>query len=123
MSRFTGRVFLISGGARGLGAAQARRLVAEGGRVVIGDVLIQEGRQLAAELGDACTFKALDVTSEAQWSDAVETAEGDDPYHRNPRRGLEPFELRQRWCDVCDRGEAPDSNCSRYVICPHPSTQ
>ena len=63
MSRFTGGVFLISGGARGLGAAQARRLVSEGGRVVIGDVLIQEGRQLAAELGDACSFKPLDVTT------------------------------------------------------------
>ena len=64
MARFTDRVFLISGGARGLGAAQARRLVAEGGRVVIGDVLVQEGSKLAAELGDACTFKPLDVTSE-----------------------------------------------------------
>ena len=75
MARFTDRVFLISGGARGLGAAQARRLVAEGGRVVIGDVLVQEGNKLAAELGDACTFKPLDVTSEAQWADAVGAAE------------------------------------------------
>ncbi len=76
MSRFSDRVFLISGGARGLGAAQARRLVAEGGRVVIGDVLTEGGSKLASELGDACTFKQLDVTSETQWADVVAAAEG-----------------------------------------------
>ena len=75
MNRFTDRVFLISGGARGLGEAQARQLVAEGGRVVIGDVLVEQGRRLAAELGPACTFQLLDVTSELQWSDAVSAAE------------------------------------------------
>lgn len=75
MARFTDRVFLISGGARGLGAAQARLLVAEGGRVVIGDVLVEDGQRLAGELGDACRFQRLDVTSETQWSDAVATAE------------------------------------------------
>lgn len=76
MDRFTDRVFLISGGARGLGEAQARLLVAEGGKVVIGDVLMEDGQRLAAELGAACTFQRLDVTSEAQWNDAVAVAEG-----------------------------------------------
>jgi 3alpha(or 20beta)-hydroxysteroid dehydrogenase len=75
MTRFTDRVFLISGGARGLGAAQARLLVADGARVVIADVLVPEGQALAAELGAACVFQQLDVTSEAQWSDAVAMAE------------------------------------------------
>lgn len=75
MARFTDRVFLISGGARGLGSAQARQLVAEGGKVVIGDVLLEEGRKLAGELGPACTFLPLDVTSEAQWTEAVAAAE------------------------------------------------
>ena len=75
MSRLSGRVFLISGGARGLGAAQARALVAEGGRVVVGDVLAEEGKALAKELGTACVFQPLDVTSEAQWNDAVAAAE------------------------------------------------
>ena len=75
MSRLTDRVFLISGGARGLGAAQARAIVAEGGKVVIGDVLLAEGKALAAELGAACVFQPLDVTSEAQWNDAVAAAE------------------------------------------------
>ena len=75
MSRFTDRVFLISGGARGLGAAQARLLVAEGARVVIADVLVPEGQALAAELGAACVFQQLDVTSEAQWREAIAMAE------------------------------------------------
>jgi len=75
MARFNGKVILISGGARGQGAAEARMLVAEGGRVVIGDVLETEGRRLAAELGDAAVFLHQDVTEEADWKEAVETAE------------------------------------------------
>ena len=81
MTRLSDRVFLISGGARGLGAAQARLLVAEGAKVVIGDVLLEEGRTLAAELGAACVFRPLDVTSEAQWNDAVAVAETLGPLH------------------------------------------
>jgi len=75
MARFDGKVILISGGARGQGAAEARMLVAEGGRVVIGDVLEMEGRRLAAELGDAAVFLHHDVTEEADWMEAVEAAE------------------------------------------------
>ncbi len=75
MARFTDRVYLISGGARGLGEAQARGIIAEGGKVVIGDVLVEDGEKLTRELGAACTFQALDVTSEAQWADAVAVAE------------------------------------------------
>ena len=75
MARFTDRVYLISGGARGLGSAQARQLVAEGGKVVIGDVLVDAGRALAGELGPACAFLPLDVSSEAQWAEAVAAAE------------------------------------------------
>lgn len=81
MARFTGKVFLISGGARGLGEAQARQLAAEGGQVVIGDILHEEGRRLAADIGQACTFTALDVTSESQWSAAVALAEGIGKLH------------------------------------------
>ena len=75
MARFADKVFLISGGARGLGEAQARQLAAEGGRVVIGDVLQQEGERLAAEIGATCRFVPLDVSSEAQWAAAVGVAE------------------------------------------------
>ncbi len=58
-----------------MGAAHARRLVAEGARVVIGDVLKDEGRELAAELGSAAAFALLDVTEPASWADAVEQTE------------------------------------------------
>jgi 3alpha(or 20beta)-hydroxysteroid dehydrogenase len=74
MGRFDDRTFLISGGARGLGAAQARRLVAEGGRVLIADVLRDEGAALAAELGSRCAFQPLDVTRPDEWTQAVEAA-------------------------------------------------
>ena len=74
MARFDDGVFLISGGARGLGAAQARALVAEGARVLIGDVLDARGEALAAELGPACAYQRLDVTVEPDWASAVARA-------------------------------------------------
>ncbi|MGA8194027.1 MAG: SDR family NAD(P)-dependent oxidoreductase [Acetobacteraceae bacterium] len=58
MARFQDKVVLISGGARGQGAAEARLLVAEGAKVVIGDVLEAEGRRLADELGRARSSSA-----------------------------------------------------------------
>jgi 3alpha(or 20beta)-hydroxysteroid dehydrogenase len=59
------------GGARGQGAAEARLFAAEGDRVVIGDVLEPEGRQLASELGDVAEFVLHDVTQERDWKTAV----------------------------------------------------
>jgi len=75
MKRFEQQVFLVTGAARGLGAAQARRLVDEGARVVLADVLADEVRALARSLGDAATSVALDVGDEAQWTAAVLEAE------------------------------------------------
>ena len=72
-NRLEGKVALISGGARGMGASHARALVAEGARVVIGDILDEEGNALADELGDAAAYVHLDVTDRAQWADAVAT--------------------------------------------------
>lgn len=69
-----GKVALISGGARGMGASHAREIVARGGKVVIGDVLDADGERLAEELGASATYVHLDVTDSAQWDTAVETA-------------------------------------------------
>lgn len=75
--RLENKVALISGGARGMGAAEARMFAREGAKVVIGDVLETEGRQVEAEInevGGECLFLRLDVTSESDWQKAVETA-------------------------------------------------
>lgn len=72
MGRVDGKVALISGGARNIGEASARQLVAEGAKVVIGDLLDDEGAALAEELGDAARYLHLDVTSDADWRKAVE---------------------------------------------------
>jgi 3alpha(or 20beta)-hydroxysteroid dehydrogenase len=74
MGRVDNKVALITGGARGMGAADARMLVKEGAKVVIGDILDDEGTALADELGDAARYVHLDVTSADEWAAAVETA-------------------------------------------------
>ncbi|MEU2043024.1 glucose 1-dehydrogenase [Nocardia niwae] len=71
MGRLTGKVALISGGARGMGAAHARALVAADARVVLGDVLDDEGAALAAELGDNAAYVHLDVREPEEWRTAV----------------------------------------------------
>lgn len=77
MGRVDGKVALISGGARGMGASHARMLVAEGAKVVIGDILDDEGKELAGELGEAARYVHLDVTQPDQWDAAVATATGE----------------------------------------------
>ena len=77
MARLEGKVALISGGARGQGAVEARMFAAEGASVVIGDILDAQGRQTEAELqelGYNVTYVHLDVTSEADWEAAVQAA-------------------------------------------------
>ena len=69
--RLEGKVALITGAARGQGEAEARRFVAEGARVLLTDVLDDEGEAVAAELGDAAAYRHLDVTSEEEWAAAV----------------------------------------------------
>jgi len=75
MKRFDHRTVIVTGGARGMGASHARGFVAEGGNVVLADVLEQEGRTLADELGEHAIFSRLDVTSDADWAATVAAAE------------------------------------------------
>ena len=73
--RLEGKVALISGGARGMGAEEALLFAREGARVVIGD-LLEEGRDIAAEIGGGqAIFVRLDVTKESDWQRAVTMAE------------------------------------------------
>jgi cyclopentanol dehydrogenase len=76
--RLTGKVALISGAARGMGECEARVCAQEGAKVVLGDVLEEQGRQVALEInraGGAATFVRLDVTQERDWERAVAAAE------------------------------------------------
>ena len=75
MNRFDNRTVIVTGGARGMGASHARGFVDEGANVVIADVLEQEGRKLADELGDHAIFSRLDVASDADWAATVAAAE------------------------------------------------
>ena len=79
MGKLDGKVALISGGARGQGAAEAETFAREGARVVFGDVLDPEGQKVEAAIraaGGEAVYLHLDVTSEADWERAVRTATG-----------------------------------------------
>ncbi|HEV2187614.1 MAG TPA: glucose 1-dehydrogenase [Stellaceae bacterium] len=71
MNRLDGKVALISGAARGIGAETARLMVEAGAKVAIGDVLDERGRETARSLGDSALYQHLDVTSEDDWNAAV----------------------------------------------------
>jgi 3alpha(or 20beta)-hydroxysteroid dehydrogenase len=71
-TRLEGKVAIVTGGARGMGAAEATWLHGEGASVVIADVLDDDGKALADSLGDRARFVHLDVTSETEWTAAVE---------------------------------------------------
>jgi len=70
-----GQVVLVTGGARGIGEAITRAVVAAGGKVLVGDVLDAEGATLVAELGEAARYVHLDVVDPTMWAEAVATAE------------------------------------------------
>ena len=75
MGKLDGKVALISGGARGQGAAEARLFAQEGGKVVLADILDAQGQQVEAEineLGGDALYIHLDVTSESDWQNAIQ---------------------------------------------------
>lgn len=79
MGKLDGKVALISGGARGQGAAEAETFVREGAKVVFGDIRDADGKNVEAAIrasGGEATYVHLDVTSEADWKNAVESATG-----------------------------------------------
>lgn len=75
MGRLTGKVALVTGGARGLGEATVRLFVEEGAKVVIGDVLEDAGEQLAKDLGPSASFLRMDVRDEGDWQRAIGRAQ------------------------------------------------
>src|SRR5919197_6716976 len=78
MARLAGKVALISGGARGQGAVEAKMFTQEGAKVVFGDILDEEGKQVEAAIraqGGEATYVHLNVTREEDWQRAVHTAE------------------------------------------------
>ncbi|HTZ36320.1 MAG TPA: SDR family NAD(P)-dependent oxidoreductase, partial [Stellaceae bacterium] len=72
MNRLDGKVALISGAARGIGAETARLMIEAGAKVAIGDVLDERGRDTAKALGDGAFYRHLDVTREADWTALVD---------------------------------------------------
>jgi 3alpha(or 20beta)-hydroxysteroid dehydrogenase len=77
MGRLDGKVALITGAARGLGASHAKSFVEEGAKVIITDVLEEEGQKMAEEIGNNAIFLKLDVTKPEEWKNVVEKAEAE----------------------------------------------
>ena len=70
-----GKVAIITGAARGQGAAAARLFVEEGARVVVADVADDTGKAFAESLGEAAYYRHLDVSSEDDWASVVDEAQ------------------------------------------------
>ena len=70
--RTDGRIAIVTGAARGVGAVIARRLLEAGAKLVLGDILDEEGKAVERELGDDARYLRLDVTREDAWSRVFE---------------------------------------------------
>ncbi len=77
MSRLEGKVAIVTGAARGTGEATARRLVEDGARVLLVDLLDDLGKSVAGELGEAARYMHTDVSEEDHWTQAIALAESE----------------------------------------------
>lgn len=75
MRKLQNRIAIVTGAARGQGAAQAQRLVEDGACVMLTDVLDEAGMQVAQALGERAAYRHLDVRDAAQWAAVVEQTE------------------------------------------------
>jgi 3alpha(or 20beta)-hydroxysteroid dehydrogenase len=75
MKKLENKVAIITGGARGMGAANAKLFIEEGAKVVITDILYAEGEKLAKELGPHCLFIKHDVSREEEWKYVISETE------------------------------------------------
>ena len=110
MGRMDGKVALISGGARGMGASEARLFTREGAAVVIGDILDEEGEATAASIaadGGRCRYVRLDVVREADWQAGVAEAVSQfgslDVLVNNAGIGSSSFEIHEEPVELWDR--------------------
>ena len=110
MGRMDGKVGLISGGARGMGASEARLFAREGAAVVIGDILDEDGEATAASIaadGGRCRYVHLDVTQEADWQVAVAQAVSQygslDVLVNNAGIGSNSFQIHEEPVEMWDR--------------------
>lgn len=75
MGKLEGKVALVTGGSRGIGAATVERFIEEGAKVVFTDILVDEGKKLAEKLGDNANFLEQDVSDEERWYEVIEETE------------------------------------------------
>ena len=72
MGRLDNKVALVSGGSRGMGQSHCRMFAAEGAKVMVADILDDEGKAVAADIGPNAIYQHLDVTSEGDWAAAID---------------------------------------------------
>ncbi|MBQ0761355.1 MAG: glucose 1-dehydrogenase [Zhongshania sp.] len=79
MSRLAGKVAIVTGGARGMGAVTAKLFIEHGAKVIIADIIDEAGEALAASLGDNARYVHADVSNEADWQTLISAAESFGP--------------------------------------------
>ena len=75
MGRVSGKVAIITGAASGMGKADAKLLAQEGAQVVVADLNEEDGRAVAADIGENAVFMRLDVTDEGNWKEVVQATQ------------------------------------------------